>query len=81
MRDSKIVRLWKGKSRGVSEDSLVCGQRQRAWRRGLEIGVRGWSRPVTVDRDTKAIGVDDSVRVRGMGDGLGRVKAHPFMEE
>ena len=34
---------------------------------------------MTVDRDTKAIGVDDSVRVGGMGDRLGRVKANPLM--
>ena len=36
---------------------------------------------MTVGRDTKAIGVDDSVRVCGMGDRLGRVKANPLVDE
>ena len=36
---------------------------------------------MTVDRDTKAIGVDDSVRGRGMGETLGRVKANPLVDE
>ena len=45
----------------------------------MEIGVRGGFRAVTVDRDTKAIGVDDSVRERGMGDRLGRIKADPLV--
>ena len=34
-----------------------------------------------VDRDTKASGVDDSVRVGGMGDRLGRVKPNPLVYE
>ena len=34
-----------------------------------------------IDRDTKAVGVDDSVRARGMEDTLGRVKANPLMYE
>ena len=45
----------------------------------MDIGAGGWFGAVTVDRHTKAVGVDGSVRVRGMGDGLGRVKADPLM--
>ena len=52
-----------------------------ASRRGLDVGVGGWRRAVKVDRDTKAVGVDDSVRGRGMGDRLGRVKANPLVHE
>ena len=77
--DSKIVRFWECKSRVVSEDSLACGPEQRASGRGLEIGAGGLARAVTVDRDTKGVGVDDSVRARGMGDRLGRVKSNPWV--
>jgi len=74
-----MVRLWECKSRVVSEDSLAFGERARVWMRGLDRGVGGGFRAVTVERDTKAIGGDDSVRGRGMGDRLGRVKADPLM--
>ena len=77
--DSKIVRLWECKSRVVSEDSLTFGQELRVSRRGLDIGIGGWSNAGTVARDTKAIGVDDSVRGRGMEDRLGGVNANPVV--
>ena len=60
---------------------MACGKELGASRRGLEIGVGGWVRVATLDRDTKAVGVDDSVRVCGMGDRLGRVKANPLVHE
>ena len=77
--DSKIVRLWEVKNRGVSDDSLACGQQLRVSRLGLELGIVGWSSARKIDRDTKAIGVDGSVRGRGMGDRLGGVKASPLV--
>ena len=76
-----MFRLWQCKSRVVSEDSFVCGQKKWALRRGLEVGVGGWPRAVRVGRYTKAIGVDDSVRVCGMGDRLGRVKGNPLVHD
>ena len=79
--DSKIVRLWECQSRGVSEDSLAFGPQPKVSRQVLDIGLGGWFRAVTVDRDTKAIGVSDSVRVSGLGDRLGRVKANPLVYE
>ena len=79
MGDSRIVRLWECKSRAVSEDSLACGQQQRTSRQSLDIGIGSWWSTETADRDTKAIGVDDSVRGRGIGDRLGRVKANPLV--
>ena len=77
--DSKIVRLWECRSGGVSEDSLAVGQLPRVSRGGWDMGVGGWSRAVTVDRDTKALGVEDSVRVGGMEDRLGGVKPNPLV--
>jgi hypothetical protein len=47
----------------------------------LDIGIGGWWSAERVDRDTKAIGVDDSVRARGMGERLGGVKASPLVLE
>jgi hypothetical protein len=47
----------------------------------LEIGISGWSRAVRVDRHTKAIGVEDSVRGLGMGKRLGSVKRNPLVYE
>ena len=62
-----------------SEDSLSFGQEQRVSGRGLYTGVSGWFTGVMVDRDTKASGVNDSVRVGGMGQRLGRVKPNPLV--
>src|SRR5579864_2799999 len=79
--DSKILRLCECQSRVVSEDSLVFGQQPRVWGRGLEIEISGWPAAVTVDRDTNAIGVDDSVRGSGIGGSLGGVKSNPLVQE
>ena len=79
--DSKILRLWECQSRVVSEDSLVFEQQQRVSGRGLDIEVSGWSTAVTVDRDTNAMGVDDSLRRSGIGGSLGGVKSNPPVQE
>jgi len=62
-----------------SEDSLSFGQEQRVSGRGLYTGVSGWFTAVMVDRNTKAGGVNDSVRVGSMGQRLGRVKPNPLV--
>ena len=79
--DSRIVRLWECKGRVVGEDSLAFGQQPGVWRQGLELGIGGGWSARSVDRHTKAIGVDDSVSGRGMGNRLGRVKANPLVYE
>ena len=43
--------------------------------------VSGWSAAGMIDGDTKATGVDDSVRVRDRGDKLGRVMSNPLVLE
>ena len=58
---------------------MACGQELRVSRKGLDLGIGGWSSTGTVARDTKAIGVDDSVRGRGMGDTLGGVNANSLV--
>jgi len=79
--DSKILRLWECESRVVSKDRLGLGQQQRVWGRGLETDVSGWCRAMRGDKDTKAIGVDDSVRESGIGGSLGGVKSDPLVQE
>lgn len=79
--DSKIVRLRKRKSKVVSEASFAFGQELRVSRRGLDIEIDGWSSAGSTDRDTKATGVNESVRGRGMRDRLGGVNANPLVYE
>ena len=47
----------------------------------MDIEISGWSTAVRVDRDTNAIGVDDSVRGSGIGGSLGGVKSNPLVQE
>jgi hypothetical protein len=77
LADSTIVRLWEGKGRVVSEDSLSFGQEQRVRGRGLYREVSGGLRTGIVDRDTKTTGADDSVRGSEMEGQLGGVKLDP----
>jgi hypothetical protein len=79
--DSKIVRLWEYESTVVSKDSLGLGQQQRVPGRGLETDVSGWSRAMREDKDTEAIGVDDSVRESGLGSSLGGIKSSPLVQK
>jgi hypothetical protein len=79
--DSKILRCWKCQSRVVGEGSLGFGQQPTVCGRGWDIEVSGWSRAMKVARDTKAIGVDDSVRGSGIGGNLGGVKSNPSVQE
>ena len=81
LADSTIVRLWEWKGRVVSEGGLSFGQEQRVWGRGLYIEVSGGLRAEMVDRDTKATGVDDSVRGSEMEGHLGGVKLDPRVYE
>ena len=45
----------------------------------MKTEISGWIRAMRVGKETKAIGVDDSVRVGGRGDRLGRVKSNPLV--
>ena len=47
----------------------------------MERGIDGWSSAGSAYRDTKATGVDESVRGRGMRERLGGVNANPLVYE